>query len=164
MHSQSQTIYFPCQRLQVVRRCKAKNHSFPTRIEHALFNQSREWEKGGFIGYYFRSVDSFFHSAVYQESNSFMTLSTGGAKDCSDHRFLAPPAYTAQLPTLHQHRANNQYKTDNQIKSSLRVSSNTQAAVESPIQVLSELNVAWVQRSYENWYFQVDKPLRSNSL
>ena len=29
---------------------------------------------------------------------------------------------------------------------------------ESPIQVLTELNVTWLQCSYENWYFQVDKP------
>ena len=27
---------------------------------------------------------------------------------------------------------------------------------ESPIQVLTELNVAWLQWLYENWYFQVD--------
>ena len=31
---------------------------------------------------------------------------------------------------------------------------------QSPIQVLTELNVAWLQWSYKNWYFQVDKPLR----
>ena len=29
-----------------------------------------------------------------------MTSSAGGAKGCSDHRFRAPPAYTAQLLTL----------------------------------------------------------------
>ena len=29
----------------------------------------------------------------------------------SDHRFRAPPAYTAQLLSLHQHRAHNQYRT-----------------------------------------------------
>ena len=29
--------------------------------------------------------------------------------------FRAPPAYTAQLVTLYQHRANNQYRTANQI-------------------------------------------------
>ena len=40
---------------------------------------------------------------------------TGGAKGCSDHKFHAPPAYTAQLLTLPQHRANNQYRTANQI-------------------------------------------------
>ena len=40
----------------------------------------------------------------------------------------------------------------------------TQATLEqSPIQVLTELNVAWLQWSYENWYFQVDKPLRPSS-
>ena len=66
-----------------------------------------------------------------------------GAKGFSDHRFRAPPAYTAQLPTLHQHRANNQYRTANQIQPTLRVSSSTQATLEqSPIQVLTELNVA----------------------
>ena len=43
----------------------------------------------------------------------------------------------------------------------LRVSSSTQATLEqSPIQVLTELKVTWLQWSYENWYFQVDKPLR----
>ena len=31
------------------------------------------------------------------------------------HRFRAPPAYTAQLLALHQHRASNQYRTANQI-------------------------------------------------
>ena len=71
------------------------------------------------------------------------------------------PAYTAQLLTLHHHRANNQYRTANQILPTLRVSSSTQATLEqSPIQVLTELNVAWLQWSCENWYFQVDKPLR----
>ena len=36
-------------------------------------------------------------------------------------------------------------------------SSNTLATLEqSPIQVLTELNFAWLQWSYENWYFQVD--------
>ena len=80
-----------------------------------------------------------------------MTSSAGVAKGCSDHRFCAPPDYTAQLLALHQHRANDQY----------RVSSTTQAPLEqSPIQVLTELNVAWLQWLYENWYFQVDKPLR----
>ena len=33
------------------------------------------------------------------------------AKGCLDHhRFREPPAYTAQLLILHQHRANNQYR------------------------------------------------------
>ena len=55
----------------------------------------------------------------------------------------ASPAYTAQLLTLHQHRANNQYRTASQIYPSLRVSSSTQATLEQcPIQVLTELNVA----------------------
>ena len=70
------------------------------------------------------------------------------------------PAYTAQLLTLHQHRATNQYRTANQIKPTLRVSSNTQGTLEqSPIQVLTELDVDWLQRLYKNWSFQVDKPL-----
>ena len=38
-----------------------------------------------------------------------MTLSAGGGKGCLDHGFHAPAAYTVQLLTLHQHRANNQY-------------------------------------------------------
>ena len=41
------------------------------------------------------------------------------------------------------------------------VSSNIQATLEQfPIHVLTKLNLAWLQWSYENWYFQVDKPLR----
>ena len=55
------------------------------------------------------------HREVYQDFQPSLTFSAGGAKGCSDHRFHAPPAYTAQLPTLHQHRANNQYRTANQI-------------------------------------------------
>ena len=35
-------------------------------------------------------------------SNPVMTSSTGVAKGCLDHRFRAPPTYTAQLLTLHQ--------------------------------------------------------------
>ena len=45
-----------------------------------------------------------------RNSNPVMTSSTGDAKGCSYYRFRAPPAYTAQLLTLHQHRANNQYQ------------------------------------------------------
>ena len=48
------------------------------------------------------------HREVYRDFQPSLTSSAGGAKGCSDHRFRAPPAYTAQLPTLHQHRANNQ--------------------------------------------------------
>ena len=55
------------------------------------------------------------HREVYQDFQPSLTSSAGGAKGCSDHRFRAPPAYTAKLPTLHQHRANNQYRTVNQI-------------------------------------------------
>ena len=50
-----------------------------------------------------------------RNSNPVMTSSVGSAKGCSDHRFRAPPTYTAQLLTLHQHRANNQYRTANRI-------------------------------------------------
>ena len=64
-----------------------------------------------------------------RNSNPVMTSSTGGAKGCSDHRFHAPLAYTAQLLTLHQRRANNQYRTANQIYSTLWVSSSTQATL-----------------------------------
>ena len=45
-----------------------------------------------------------------RNSNPVMTSSAGGAKSCSDQRFRAPTAYTAQLLTLHQHIANNQYR------------------------------------------------------
>ena len=58
-------------------------------------------------------------------SNAIMTSSTCGAKGWSDHRFCVPPAYTAQLLTLHQNRANNQYRTANQILPTVKVSSNT---------------------------------------
>ena len=50
-----------------------------------------------------------------RNSNPVMTSPAGGVKGCSDHRFRAPLAYTAHLPTLNQHRANNQYRTANQI-------------------------------------------------
>ena len=46
----------------------------------------------------------------------------------------------------------------NQNQPSLKVRRSTQATLEqSPIQVLTALNVAWLQWLYENWYFQVDK-------
>ena len=87
-----------------------------------------------------------------------LTSSAGVARGCSDHRFRAPPAYTAsQLLTLHQHRANNQYRTG-LIKSS-QIQGLAAKLEQSPIQVLTKLSVAWLQLSYENWYFQVDKPL-----
>ena len=48
---------------------------------------------------------------AYQDFQSSLTSSAGGAKGCSDHRFRAPPAgYTAQLLALHEHRDNNQYR------------------------------------------------------
>ena len=54
--------------------------------------------------------DTFFQSCwphweVYRNFQPSLTSSSGGAKGFSDHRFRAPPAYTAQLLTLHQHRA-----------------------------------------------------------
>ena len=52
------------------------------------------------------------HREVYLEfQTSYDIFLRSGAKSCSDHRFRAPPAYTAQLLTLHRHRANNQYRT-----------------------------------------------------
>ena len=82
------------------------------------------------------------HREAYRDFQPSLTSSAGGAKGFSDHRFRAPPAYTTQLLTLHQHRANNQYRTTNQIQPTLRVSSSTQATLEQlPIQVLTELNV-----------------------
>ena len=57
--------------------------------------------------------------------------------------FDTHPAYTAQLLTLHQHRANYQYSMMNQIQPTLRVSSNSQTTLEqSPTQVQPKLNVA----------------------
>ena len=53
---------------------------------------------------------------VYQEfQTSYDIFSRSGAKGCSDHRFHVPSAYTAQLLTLHQHRAKKQYRMANQI-------------------------------------------------
>ena len=94
------------------------------------------------------------HREVYRNFQPSLTSSAGGAKGQSDHRFRAPPTYTAQLLTLHQHRANNHYKTANQIYPTLRVNSSTQAILEqSPIQELTKLNTR------TGTYFQVDKPL-----
>ena len=55
------------------------------------------------------------HREAYRDFQPSLTSSAGGVKGCSDHRFRAPPAYTAQLVTLNQHRATNQYRTANQI-------------------------------------------------
>ena len=55
------------------------------------------------------------HREIYRDFQPSLTSSTGGAKGWSDHKFCAPRAYTAQLLTLHPHRANNQYRTANQI-------------------------------------------------
>ena len=62
-------------------------------------------------------------------------LHAGCAKGCSDH--------TAQLVTLHQHTDNANYRTANQIKLTSKVISKTRTTLEqSPIQVLTKLNVA----------------------
>ena len=50
------------------------------------------------------------HREVYRDFQPSLTSSAGGAKGCSDHSFRALPAYTAQLLTLHQHRADNQHR------------------------------------------------------
>ena len=50
-----------------------------------------------------------------RNSIQVMISSAGGAMGCSDHRFRAPPAYTVQSLTLHQHRANNQDRMANEI-------------------------------------------------
>ena len=57
----------------------------------------------------FFSFILLIHEGSHRNSNPVMTSSADGAKGCSDHRFRAPPAYTVQLLTLHQQRANNQY-------------------------------------------------------
>ena len=107
--------------------------------ESSFFFVLSYWPKTGQIG------------RLTRNSNPVMTFSTGGAKGSFDDRFHAPPAYASQLLTLHQHRANNQYRTANQIWPTLRVSSDTQTKLElSPIQVLTELYFAWLQRSYKN--------------
>ena len=55
------------------------------------------------------------HREVYRDLQPSLTSSAGGAKGWSDQRFRAPPAFTAQLLSMHQHRANNQYRMANQI-------------------------------------------------
>ena len=45
------------------------------------------------------------HREAYRDFQPSLTSSAGGAKGCSDHRFRVLPAYTAQLLSLHQHRA-----------------------------------------------------------
>ena len=55
------------------------------------------------------------HREVYRDFQPSSTSFAGGAKGWSDHRFRAPTAYTAQLLTLHQHRASNQCRMANQI-------------------------------------------------
>ena len=86
-----------------------------------------------------------------RNSNPVMTSSADDAEGLSDHRFHAPPAYTSQLLTLHQHRPNNQYRMASQITEVMQC--------WAPLQVLTELNTAWLQWLYKNWHFQVDKSL-----
>ena len=61
--------------------------------------------------FFFNPADP--HREAYRDFQPSLASSAGGAKGCSDHRFRAPPAYTAQLPTLYLHRANNQYSNQN---------------------------------------------------
>ena len=63
----------------------------------------------------FSSMKELIRCTVNPSFNPVITLSAGGATDCSDNRSCAPPVYTAKLLTLHEHRANNQYRTANQI-------------------------------------------------
>ena len=86
------------------------------------------------------------HREVYKEFQPSYDIVLRWCQGYLDHRFRAPAAYTAQLLILLQHWTNNKYRTANQILPILRVSSNSQATLEqSPIQVLTELNVAWHQ-------------------
>ena len=71
----------------------------------------------GAATFFFNPADpqAITYREAYQYFQPSLTSSAGGTKGCSDHRFRGPPAYTAKLPTLHQHRANNQCRTANQI-------------------------------------------------
>ena len=86
-----------------------ENHFFSSRSENSNIGLNH-WSLFSFL-----LTHEGSHREVYQDFQSSLTSSAGGTKGCSDHRFRAPPAYTAQLPTLHQQRANNQYRTANQI-------------------------------------------------
>ena len=90
--------------------------------EQQAAERAHHWEAGSAWGG--REIRVFFsilltqegsHREVYRDFQHGLTFSAGGAKDFSDHRFRAPPTYTALLLTLHHHRANNQYRTANQI-------------------------------------------------
>ena len=69
--------------------------------------------------FYFFSIllthEGSHREEVYRNFQPSLTSSAGCAKGWSDNRFRAIPAYTTQLLTLHQDRANNQYRTANQI-------------------------------------------------
>ena len=90
-----------------------------------------------------------------------------GAKCCLNHIFCAPPrAYTAQLLTLSQHRANNQYRTGNQIRPTLKASSRFQTAIFHPNTdrcqccltslIVEELVFSEV-KEFELWIFWIPK-------
>ena len=79
------------------------------------------------------------HREVYEEFQPTFDMSHRLCQRLFRPQVLCTPTYTAQLQTLHQHRANIQYKTATEIKPTLRVSSNTQATLENP---LTELYVA----------------------
>ena len=93
--------------------------------QYQMFGQCAVWNYKAFRYYlsrvFFETFWDFFLSSCWPtrghigmsttgNSNPVMTLSAGPvSKGLFWPRFRAPPAYTAsQLPTLHQHRANNQ--------------------------------------------------------
>ena len=111
----------------------------------------QQWTKNASFFSFILLIHKGSHGEFYQEFQSrYDIFCRSGAKGCSDHRFRAPPAYSAQLLTLHQHRANNQYRAADQILPILRVSSNTQETLEkSPIQVLTDTSVVFI-----DWFGQ----------
>ena len=69
--------------------------------------------------------------------------------------------FRPQVPCTHNQHcpvANSASNTESTIHIGLLI--NYLRLEQSPIQVLAEINVAWLQWSCENWYFQVDKTLR----
>ena len=81
------------QRLWIGKRCKIA-------FFHVLFVFNKKKTNSFFI----LLTHAGSHREVYQEFQPrYDILRWSGAKSCSDHRFRAPPACTAQSPTLHQH-------------------------------------------------------------
>ena len=86
-----------------------------------LYEYNNNWltkdeKKAARGSWFFSSFILLIHEGSHpgrstRNSDPVMTASAGGAKGCSGHKFRAPPAHTAQLLTLHQHRANNQNRT-----------------------------------------------------